>query len=362
MTKANFDNTVSSLNNKIAASKTKNELKKLKTFDSSYFISKSHFEEDITQNYLVFQPINRWFKVIATTDYVSSRKPKGLSVETIKPPTTSDNSLTQALSYHGNKIRVKFTRSCFKQSTMSYIHRPIVNIYIVYEFGASSSHNHDLTLRNWLFCAVTLKKNADVDKYAYSGYRTGFDRRSTFSFPGSGFGQNVLIFGADMSSSAHIDNKKKDVLVLGIGPTQGLEHTLTVEKIYSINFTVTKKKFCLNLHYNGANSYLFVNGTDIYKFKAIDSEIVAASLCLGNISKNWPVDNIKKSEFNGYFYDFSVNYDAAAVEDISDIHKYLIKKKWYGIIKYLDLLKNIFNSFIMYESVKCNFFELYFNE
>ena len=170
------------------------------------------------------------------------------------------------------------------------------------------------------------EKNADVDKYAYSGYGTGFDRRSTFSFPGSGFGQNVLIFGADMSSSAHLDNKKKDVLVLGIGPTQGLEHTLTVEKIYSINFTVTKKKFCLNLHYNGANSYLFVNGTDIYKFKAIDSEIVAASLCLGNISKNWPVDNMKKSEFNGYFCDFSVNYDAAAVEDISDIHKYLIKK------------------------------------
>ena len=158
VTKTDFDNTVSSLNNKIAASKTKNELKKLKTFDSSYFISKSHFEEDVTQNYLVFQPINRWFKVIATTDYVSSRKPKGLSAETIKPPTTSDNSLTQALSYHGNKIRVKFTRSCFKQSTMSYIHRPIVNISIVYEFGASSSHNHDLTLKNWLFCAVTLKK------------------------------------------------------------------------------------------------------------------------------------------------------------------------------------------------------------
>ena len=77
-----------------------------------------------------------------------------------------------------------------------------------------------------------------------------------------------------MSSSAHIDNKKKDMLVLGIGPTQGLEHTLTAEKIYSINFTATNIKFCLSLHYNGANSYLFVNGTDIYKLKAKDSEIV----------------------------------------------------------------------------------------
>ena len=94
-----------------------------------------------------------------------------------------------------------------------------------------------------------------------------------------------------MSFSTHIDNKKKDILVLGIGPTQGLEHTLTAEKMYSINFTVTKKKFCLSLHYNGANSYLFVNGTEIYKFKA---EIVASPLCLRHVSKDWSVDNMKK--------------------------------------------------------------------
>ena len=76
-----------------------------------------------------------------------------------------------------------------------------------------------------------------------------------------------------------------DILVLGIGPSQGLEHTLTTEKMYSITFTVTKKKFCLSLHYNGVNSYLFVNGTEIYKFKAKDSEIVAIPLCLSNVSK-----------------------------------------------------------------------------
>ena len=108
-----------------------------------------------------------------------------------------------------------------------------------------------------------MTKNGDIDKYGYSGYIIGFDRRSRFTFPGSGFGQNVLIFGADMSSSAHIDNKKKDILVLGRGPTQGLESTLTAEKMYSINFTTTKKRFCLSLHYNGPNSYLFVNGTEI---------------------------------------------------------------------------------------------------
>ena len=107
---------------------------------------------------------------------------------------------------------------------------------------------------------------------------------------------------------------KKDILVLGIRITQGLEHTLNAEKIYSINFTVTKKKCCLSLHYNGANSYLFVNGTEIYKFKAKDSEIVGSPLCLGNISKDWSIDNMKKTGFNGYVYDFSVHYDATDIK------------------------------------------------
>ena len=268
ITKTDFDAKLSSLNRKITQNKSKhllveNELNKLKTFDSSYFIGKSHFEEDGTQNYLVFQPINKYFKVITNTDYVSSWKSKGLSAESIKPPTTSDNSLTPALNYYGTKTRVKFTGSCLKQSKISYTHGKVVNIYIVYELGASSSHNNDPTLKNCLFDAVTLTKNADIDKYGYSGYGIGFDRRSSFSFPGGGFGQNVLIFGVDMSSSAHIDNKKKDILVLWKGPTQGLEHTLTAEKMYMINFAVTKKKFCSSLPYNGANSYLFVNGTEI---------------------------------------------------------------------------------------------------
>ena len=129
-----------------------------------------------------------------------------------------------------------------------------------------------------------------------------------------------------MSFSAHIDNKKKDILVLGKGPIQVLEHTLTAEKMYSINFTEKNKKFCLSLQYNRANSYLFVNGTEIYKFKAKDSEIVASPLCLGNISKDWSTDNMKKTGFNGYVYDFSVDYDSADVDDINDIHKYLMKK------------------------------------
>ena len=163
--------------------------------------------------------------------------------------------------------------------------------------------------------------------YKYSGYGIGFDRRSSFSFPSGGFGQNVLAFGADMSTSIHIDNKRKDILVLGRGPTQGLESNLTAEKMYSINFTVTKRKFCLSLHYNGGNSYLFINGTEIIKFKAKDSKIVASPLCLGNISKDWSTDDLKKTELTGYVYDFSADYNTVTVDDIKDIHKYLMKKK-----------------------------------
>ena len=81
-----------------------------------------------------------------------------------------------------------------------------------------------------------------------------------------------------MSTSTKIDNRKKDILILDLGPTQGSEHTLSAEKVGSINFTESNKNICLNLHYNGANSYLFVNGTEIHKIKAKDSEIVATPL------------------------------------------------------------------------------------
>ena len=110
-----------------------------------------------------------------------------------------------------------------------------------------------------------------------------------------------------MSSSAKIDNRKKDILTLGKGPTQGLEHTLSAEKMYSINFTEKNKKFCLSLHYNKENSYLFANGTEIHKFKSKTSEILPYSLCLWNISKDWLVDDMKKTGLKGYVYDFSTD-------------------------------------------------------
>ena len=193
ITKPDFGAKLSSFHRKITQNKikhflVKNELIKLKTFDSSYFIGKRHFEEDGTQKYLVFQPINKYFKVITNTDYFSSWKSKGLSAESIKLPTASDNSLTPTLRFYGTKTRVKFVGNCLKQPKMLYTHGKIVNIYIVYKFGASSSHNNDPTLKNSSFGEVTLTKNADIDKYGYFGDGIGFDRRSNFLFSGGGFG------------------------------------------------------------------------------------------------------------------------------------------------------------------------------
>ena len=127
--------------------------------------------------------------------------------------------------------------------------------------------------------------------------------------------------------------------------------------MYSINFNLTKKKFCLSLYYNGANSYLFVNGTEMCKFKAKNSNIIVGQICLGNISKDWSVNNMKKTGFTGYIYDFSGDYNAIDVDNIKDIHKYLMKKN----NSFFHRINN-FIRFYKREFFECNSIELYFNE
>ena len=229
------------------------------------------------------------------------------------------------------KTRVESNESCLKQDKVTYNHEATVNIYIVYEISSSHNISSYPTLENCLFGAVSLTKNVDIDQYKHSGCGIAFDRIEEFSFGSSGLGRNCKIFGADLTNSSHAYNRKNNILVLGKDFTQGINGTkIYAEKMYSINFTENNKKFCLSLHYNVDNSYLFVNGTEIHKFKAKYSEIVANPLCLGNISKGFSVDNMKKAELNGYAYDFSVDYDAIAVYDILDIHKYLMEKN--GIV------------------------------
>ena len=132
---------------------------------------------------------------------------------------------------------------CLKQDKITYDHGKIVNMYIVYDLKSNLNYNADFTLENFLFRAIKLTKNADVDKYKYFGYGIGFDRKGVFSHSTGSFGNNGIIFGVNMNSSVHIENKKADILISEKGPTQGLgEHSLTAEKIYSINFSATKRE------------------------------------------------------------------------------------------------------------------------
>ena len=140
---------------------------------------------DGSQAYLIFQSVHKYVKIIANTKYTSEWKSKGLSDKSIKPPPR----LAPLIDYYGCNIRVKFNGSILRQPKVSYTHEKAVNIFIVYELAGSSSHCDDPTLKNCLFGAVTLTKNADIDKYGYSGYGIGFDRKSSFPFPGGGFSQ-----------------------------------------------------------------------------------------------------------------------------------------------------------------------------
>ena len=188
-----------------------------------------------------------------------------MKIESIK---TNNYLLNPQIDTYGmSKIRIKFDGSFLNRFPPTILHGDIVNIYTVYEITSDYKDINYPAVENCLFGSAKLTKNADIGKYGYSGCGIGFDRETSFSF-GNETGENVIIFGVDMSSSSKIDNRKKDILILGKGPAQRLEHTLSAEKLYSINFTKKNTKLYLSLHYNGANSYLFVNGTEIIKFKA----------------------------------------------------------------------------------------------
>ena len=228
---------------------------------------------------------------------------------------------------NNSKIRLRFTGSCLKQDKATFTPNNVVNLIFDYElYRWSQDLNAKFALKDDLFGNVEITKNADPNKYSYSEYGIGFDSRSLISSPND-WCKNVIIFGVNTSSSVHVNNKNKDILTLDKGQTQRLDNTtLTAEAEYSINFLRSQRKFCLSLYYNGSNSFLFVNDTKKYQFKAKDSEIRAYPLCLGNISEDFSVNDMKKTGLNRYVYDFSVGYDAITVDDILDNHKYLMKK------------------------------------
>ena len=173
-----------------------------------------------------------------------------MSDKSIKPPDISDKSLASSLDYFELRARGKIDAQCLKQDKVTFIHKKIVSIYIVYEINVLQSFRlgDDFSLRNALSGAVKPVKDAEKGKCKYSGHGMEFYSHETFSLSnGSGFGRNIIIFGAHINSSVHVDNKKKNYLILIKGSTDGLDYTmLTAKKEYLINFKEHNKKFCLS--------------------------------------------------------------------------------------------------------------------
>ena len=157
-----------------------------------------------------------------------SGQSKGLSNLEIDSTKTNNYILNPYINtYNASKIRIKFNGGCLKRFPPTILHGGIINIYIVYEVTDNYNVSNYPTLENCLFGSVELTKNSDIEKYRYSSYAVGFDRKEFFSHASGGTGRNVIIFEVDMSSSTKADNRKKDILILGKGPAQGLEHTLS---------------------------------------------------------------------------------------------------------------------------------------
>ena len=191
------------------------------------------------------------------------------------------------LRYHNSKINIKFDGSVLKQNKITRS-GSIVGIYSVYRLTPRTKYS-SIFLENCLSGAIKIENtsNPDPDKYKYSGWICiGFDSKDQYTHSDGYYGKNAIIFGADLENSKHATNRTKDVLVLCRGLIQKIDDTtIYAEKMYVSNFTVSGKTFCLSLHYNGDNSYLFVNGKEFIKFKAKDFEPKHVyPMCLGNIS------------------------------------------------------------------------------
>ena len=178
-----------------------------------------------------------------------------------------------------------------------------VNIYCVYQLDPIASTRDDtFTVQNALFGAMEITKNADTSKYNYKGYGICFDEGNSFghtiregNFDHTTNARNVLIFGVEMSSSVHATNRANHVYVMGKGFVQGInDTTIYAENNFYRNFTDPGKTFVLSLHYNGDESYLFVNGRQQLKFKCKTDQLVKGKLCIGNLSDQWTASESEK--------------------------------------------------------------------
>ena len=322
--------------NKIRHLQIENELKKLQKFDAAYFRGKGYFDgnDGALTNSLVFQVGEKHFKNNSgsNSSKIQIWKSKGLSCQSLDLSAIVGiaNNMKMSKPIRPTYVIFNHKEPFFEQKKENIIKsRSIVSMYIVYSL--QKIRNSDNVLKSCLFGATKVTKpsdTADTDKYIYSGYGLGFDSTSQFTQPQGRMARIIIIFGVNSSNSVHATNKTRNILILGHGLTQKVNATIYAEKMYSPNFSAENKIFCLSLHYNGNNSYLFVNGKGVAKFKAKKSKIKENQLTLGSISTsaNLSSSDIEDSKLYGNVYDFSVDYSAISNDKMQDIHAYLMKK------------------------------------
>ena len=255
--------------------------------------------------------ISKWEStgVLNRSDYYSMNSIKDTKIET--PVIKNDE-----------KMYLYLKGSHFQQNNVltsnndHAINDNVVNIYIVYKLDPiATSRDTIFTIRNALFEAMQITKNGDTSKYNYKGYGICFDGRKEFAqlrkrdhFDDTTLARNAIIFGVAMSFSKHPNNKRNNIYVMGKDYIQRINDTIIyAEKMYYRNFTDLGHKFVLSLHYNGNNSYLYVNGNQELKIKAKTDHLVKEKLCLGNLSDQWTTSESEKTGVYGKIYDFVMN-------------------------------------------------------
>ena len=342
VTKTDFDAKLKNISDRVAKNKSKyllldNELKKLRTFNADYFEGKNYFEGgDGTQNMLVFQVKGEYFgrASLGSTEYYTWK---------------SEGNSDENFCYNGGNINKNLTNPThislssdqyLFQDAAKAISSSVVNVYICYKL-LPKNINRNNVFKFFLFGAIDAARPNNTkypDNFIYSWWGIGFDRDGTFSHPYGSSARNVIIFGVDKSGSVHASNKTKDFLVLGRGLIQLIENTtIYAEKTYSPNFSAENKIFILSLHYNGDNSFLFVNGQKVTQVKAKDDVFNNARvLTLGALTipaypscanNRLSPENVNDTKLYGNVYDFSVDYSPISNENTRKIHKYLMKKK-----------------------------------
>ena len=297
----------------------------------SFIFKKNHLVYECKVNSFTFnnKKILKW-KITGIFNYSDYYSMKGIE-NTKKEMPILKNDERLYVYLQGNHFQ---QNNVLTSSNDHVINKNVVNIYIVYKLDPlASTRDKSFTIQNALFGAMQITTNNS--KNNYKGYGICFDERSEFghTITEGGFAhttdaRNVLIFEVDMSFSVHATNRKSHIYLMGTGLTQGInDTTIYAEKNFCRNFTDFGKKFMLSLHYNGDDSYLFVNGRQELKFKVKTDQLVKEKLYIGNLSDQWTTSESEKTGVYGKIYDFVVDYEQiSGVKAIYDMHRYLMTK------------------------------------